>query len=177
MRCRASRRYTRARVRIGARGISAVTRPESRTAMPLQSSVGTTDAGTFSITQTGATLSGTRRASSTGFSCTYSGTADANSIAFGWTSCDVEVLVIGQCFFPSSDTISSSLMLQDRLRRGSSCLPLVTQRAARIFFEVRKVCRHAIDRPPMHLDWHLAFWATAIHFIRIERLFGIYSSP
>jgi len=54
----------------------------------IQPSVGNVVRGTISITQTGATLTATTRASTDGSSCTYTGTAGQNSFALGWQTCD-----------------------------------------------------------------------------------------
>ena len=57
----------------------------------LQSTIGTVDSGTLSISQTGNVLSATSRSSSTGVFCTYQGTAGMSSIALSRTDSDAAV--------------------------------------------------------------------------------------
>lgn len=54
-----------------------------------QAAIGQILTGTLSVTQNGANLTATSRDNATGSSCQYTGTAGRNSIALGWTSCDI----------------------------------------------------------------------------------------
>ena len=53
----------------------------------LQSTIGSADTGTISITQLGVNLTAMARSNSDGSSCEYTGTASESSIALVWRSC------------------------------------------------------------------------------------------
>lgn len=55
---------------------------------PMQSAVGVTGESTFRVTQTGSFLTGLDQDMSTGFSCTYNGTAGTSTATFNMVSCD-----------------------------------------------------------------------------------------
>lgn len=55
----------------------------------IQSTIGSRDTGTMSVTQSGANLTATLRSDSDGSACNYTGTAGSNSISLGWTGCDL----------------------------------------------------------------------------------------
>ena len=59
--------------------------------------LGTTDSGTMSVNQAGATLSATTRSNSSGSSCTYQGTAGRSTIALSWLTCDAANLTGFRC--------------------------------------------------------------------------------
>lgn len=63
----------------------------------LSSSIGSVDRGTFSVTQTGSSLTGTSRSASSGLSCMWTGTAGSSSMALSWSTCDAAVFTGIHC--------------------------------------------------------------------------------
>jgi hypothetical protein len=60
-------------------------------------SIGTTDRGTMSVTQSGSVLTGTTRSSLSGLSCSWQGTAGSSSMALSWTQCDAAIFTGLRC--------------------------------------------------------------------------------
>ena len=66
-------------------------------ASTFQALVGERGSGTLQIQQSGSTLSATSTNDSTGSSCTYTGTAGANSLALNVTSCTASDILGARC--------------------------------------------------------------------------------